>query len=60
MKVTEDHLQEVASVSKVLDSNDDFVDKEFREKYEQIIPVPEDLEHGDYVKVYLALKNNII
>jgi len=57
--VTEEKLQEVASLSGVLDVQEDYLDAEFRKKYEEIISEPEKITAKDYVESYLLLKHSI-
>lgn len=57
--VTEEKLQEVASLSGVLDIEEDYLDAEFRKKCEEIISEPEKITAKDYVESYLLLKHSI-
>ncbi|XP_028408204.1 uncharacterized protein LOC114530783 [Dendronephthya gigantea] len=57
--VSEEQLQEVGNESGVLDINDDFLEPEFRQACERVIPQPEDVAPKDIQNAFLFLKQNI-
>lgn len=58
--VQEEHLQEVAELSGVLQENDDYLDQEFRRKCAELIPDTNDIDPKEAANAYLYLKANFI
>lgn len=58
--VTEDQLKDVAELSGVLELDDDFIESEYREKCERIIPFPGDVEPDQCADAYVYLKDNLL
>ena len=58
--VSEDELKEVAQYSNVLDSRSDYLEPDFREKCEKVIPFPADVEPNECIDAYLYLKQNMM
>lgn len=56
--VSEDELEEVATESGVLNVSDDFLEPEFRQKCEEIIPNVDEIEPRDFQNAFLYLKEN--
>jgi len=44
----------------VLHNTDDFLKKETQERFQQIIPFPNEIENEDCIHSYLYLKENIL
>ena len=59
LDVSENELEEVAGYSKVLESRSDYLEADFREKCEKLIPFPADVEPNECIDAYLYLKQNI-
>ena len=57
--VTEEQLEEVAALSEVLGSNDDYLAAEFRNKCEQVIPDPLEIDFSDFADAFRYLKENV-
>ena len=57
--VTEEQLEEVAELSDVLSSNDDYLPSEFRAKCEVVIEDPLELDVKDFSNAFRYLKENI-
>lgn len=58
-EVTEEQLEEVAELSEVLASNDDYLSAEFRNKCEQVIPDPLEIDVSDFAHAFRYLKENV-
>ena len=58
-ELKEVELEEVASVSGILNVNDDFLTAEARSKYQTCVLWVEDIKNGEWVDVYLYLKQRI-
>ena len=58
-ELKEVELEEVASVSGILNVNDDFLTAEARSKYQTYVLRVEDIKNGEWVDVYLYLKQRI-
>jgi len=58
-EVTEEQLGEVAELSEVFASNDDYLSAEFRNKYEQVIPDPLEIDVSDFAHAFRCLKENV-
>ena len=56
--VTEEELQQVAELSKVLDIPDDFLDVPFRAECQRVLPF-NDIEPKDVKQAYLYIKANV-
>ena len=57
--VSEGQLEEVANESGVLSVNDDFLEPEFRQACEEVIPTPADVDCTDVQNAFIYLKENI-
>ena len=57
--VSEGQLEEVAIESGVLSINDDFLEPEFRQACEEVIPTPADVDCTDVQNAFIYLKENI-
>ena len=58
-ELKEAELEEVASVSGILNVSDDFLTIEARSKYQTYVPRVEDIKNDEWVDVYLYLKQKI-
>ena len=58
-EVTEEQLEEVAELSEVLGSNDDYLSAEFRNKCEQLVPDPLEIDVSDFAHAFRYLKENV-
>ena len=58
-EVTEEQLEEVAELSEVLASNDDYLSAEFRNKCEQVIPDPLEIDVSDFAHAFRYIKENV-
>ena len=54
--VTDAQLHEVSDVSAVFEENDDYLDQEFRDYCDQILPNVLDLQPKDAAEAYIHLK----
>lgn len=52
-------MEEVADLSGVLETEDDYLAQEFREKCQEIIPYPERIVPENCVNSFLYLKDNM-
>jgi hypothetical protein len=52
-------LEEVANHSGVLETEDDYLEQEFRERCEEVIPHPERIVPENCVDSFLYLKHNM-
>ena len=59
LEVTEEQLEEVAELSDVLSSNDDYLTADFRAKCELVIEDPLELDINDFPSAFRYLKENI-
>ena len=57
--MSEDELEEVAEYSHVLDTRSDYLEPDFRERCERLIPFPASVEPNECTDAYLYLKQNI-
>lgn len=57
-KVTEDQLVEVCGVSAVMEAEEDYLESNFRQRCEAILPNPQDILPCDCAQKYLLLKRN--
>ena len=57
--VSEEQLEEAANESGVLSGNDDFLEPEFRQACERLIPKLEDIDPRDVQNAFIYLKQNI-
>jgi hypothetical protein len=57
--VTEQQLEEVANHSQIFEIEDDYLEPEFRERCEEIIPHPERIVPENCVNSFLYLKDNM-
>ena len=58
--VTEQQLKDVAEMSEVLETDQDFVENEFRSKCERSIPFPEQVEPDQCADAYVYLKEKFL
>ena len=58
-EVTEEQLAEVAELSDVLADNDDYLSAEFRNKCEQVIADPLEIDVSDFAYAFRYLKENV-
>ena len=58
-ELKEAELEEVASVSGILNVSDDFLIAEAKSKYQAYVPRVEDIIHDEWVDVYFYLKQRI-
>ena len=56
--VSEEQLEEVAEYSEVLQSGSDFLEQDFRNACENLIPFPERVEPSECMDAFVYLKNN--
>ena len=57
--ITEEQLMEVANVSAVTEAEEDYLELNFRQQCQAIIPNPQDICPCDCAKMYLLLKRNL-
>ena len=57
--ISEGQLEEVANESGVLSVNNDFLEPQFRQACEDVIPTPADVECRDVQNAFIYLKENI-
>ncbi len=57
--VTEEQLEEVAELSDVLSSNEDYLPADFRAKCELVIEDPLELDVNDFANAFRYLKENV-
>ena len=58
--ITEDQLKEAAVHSGILQVEEDFIDRTFRTKCEEIIPYPDRVEPNECKEAFLYLKENVL
>ena len=58
-EVTEEQLEEVAELSDVLADNDDYLSSELRNKCEQVIADPLEIDVSDFANAFRYLKENL-
>ena len=58
-EVTEEQLVEVVELSDVLADNDDYLSAEFRNKCEQVIADPLEIDVCDFAYAFRYLKENV-
>ena len=58
-EVTEEQLAEIAELSDVLADNDDYLSAEFRNKCEQVIADPLEIDVSDFAYAFRYLKENV-
>lgn len=58
-EVTEEQLEEVAELSDVLADNDDYLSAELRNKCEQVIADPLQIDVSDFPNAFRYLKENV-
>ena len=56
--VDEDQLHEAAVQSGVLDVDDDFLEPEFRQECERIVPSPDQIIPQNFFDTFIRLKRN--
>ena len=56
--MTEEQLQEVAIQSGVLGIEEDYLEPDFRNRCEQLIPNPKDIDSKECANSYVYLKTN--
>lgn len=56
--LTEEDLKEAAEVSGILNVADDFIQPEFRQTCEEILPGVHDIKPNEFVEKFLILKEN--
>lgn len=57
--ISEGQLEEVANESGVLSVNDDFLEPEFRQACEEVIPTPADVDCKDVQNAFIYLKEKL-
>lgn len=57
--ITEDQLEEVAELSRVLADNDDYLPADLRAKCEQVMADPLELDVADFANAFRFLKENV-
>ena len=57
---SEDQLKEVATESGVLEVNDDFLTRQFRQACQRVIPTPANVDPRDVQNAIIYLKQNIM
>lgn len=58
-KIDEQQLKQVAELSEVLESNDDYLDSDFRESCARILPDPQNLEPSHCADAFLFLRERL-
>ena len=58
MPVDEDQLHKAAVQSGVLDVDDDFLEPEFRQECERIVPSPDQITLQKFFDTFICLKRN--
>ena len=58
--VTEEELMEVAEYSEVLNTPNNFLESDFRERCTDIIPYPERIENNKQYDAYIYLKEKFV
>ena len=58
--VQEEHLQEVAELSEVLEDTDDYINQELRRQCTELIPDTNDIKPQEAANAYLYLKVHLI